>query len=95
MPHRLSQLQRCHIMFRDCEIGELDGNDAKFSRIAFAGTRIDVLSLQHAICADVDLRGARLREIRNVDSLHGTTMSLEQIADLSEVFARSIGIRTQ
>ena len=83
------------IMFRDCEIGELDGNDAKFSRIAFAGTRIDVLSLQHAICADVDLRGARLREIRNVDSLHGTTMSLEQIADLSEVFARSIGIRTQ
>lgn len=83
------------IMFRDCEIGELDGNDARLSRIAFTGTRIDVLSLQHAICTDVDLRGARLREIRNVDSLHGTTMSLEQIADLSEVFARSIGIRTQ
>lgn len=83
------------IMFRDCEIGELDGNDARLSRIAFARTRIDVLSLQHAICTDVDLRGARLQEIRNVDSLHGTTMSLEQIADLSEVFARSIGIRTQ
>lgn len=30
-------------------------------------------------------------------SIHciGPTMSLEQIADLSEVFARSIGIRTQ
>lgn len=83
------------IMFRDCEIGELDGNDARLARIAFAETRIDVLTLQHAICTDVDLRGARLREIRNVDSLHGTTMSLEQIADLSEVFARSIGIRTQ
>ncbi|RYN13750.1 hypothetical protein PG2006B_0878 [Bifidobacterium animalis subsp. animalis] len=86
----------CHdIMFRDFEIGELDGNGARLSRIAFTGTRIDVLTLQHAICTDVDLRGARLREIRNVDSLHGTTMSLAQIADLSEVFARSIGIRTQ
>lgn len=83
------------IMFRDCEIGELDGNGARLSRIAFTGTRIDVLTLQHAICTDVDLRGARLREIRNVDSLHGTTMSLAQITDLSAVFARSIGIRTQ
>ncbi|KOA60815.1 hypothetical protein BAAM0499_02250 [Bifidobacterium animalis subsp. animalis MCC 0499] len=83
------------IMFRDCEIGELDGNGARLSRIAFTGTRIDVLTLQHAICTDVDLRGARLREIRNVDSLDGTTMSLAQITDLSAVFARSIGIRTQ
>ncbi len=83
------------IMFRDCEIGELDGNGARLSRIAFTGTRIDVLTLQHAICTDVDLRGARLREIRNVDSLHGTTISLAQITDLSAVFARSIGIRTQ
>lgn len=28
------------IMFRDCEIGELDGNGARLSRIAFTGTRI-------------------------------------------------------
>lgn len=82
------------LVFRDCAIGEFDGNDARLSCIAFVDTRVDILSLQHAACADVDLRGARLREIRGVDSLAGTTMTLEQIADLAAVFARSIGIRT-
>lgn len=85
----------CHdLMFRDCTIGEFDGNGARLSRVRFADTRVDVLSLQHAVCADVDLRGARLREVRGVDSLKGTTMTVGQIADLAEVFARSIGIRT-
>ncbi|MEF2736370.1 MAG: hypothetical protein U0N15_03990 [Bifidobacterium choerinum] len=32
--------------------------------------------------------------IRGGDSLKGTTMTIEQIADLAAVFARSLGIRT-
>lgn len=83
------------IMFRDCEIGELDGNSVK--------------ALAHRIHRDTNRRAhpaachmhrcgfawCAATEIRNVDSLDGTTMSLAQITDLSAVFARSIGIRTQ
>ncbi|KFI57595.1 cytosolic protein [Bifidobacterium choerinum] len=82
------------LVFRDCTIGEFDGNDARLSRVAFIDTDVAVLSLRHAVCADVDLRGARLHEIRGGDSLKGTTMTIEQIADLAAVFARSLGIRT-
>lgn len=82
------------LVFRDCTIGEFDGNDARLSRVAFIDTDVAVLSLWHTVCADVDLRGARLHEIRGVDSLKGTTMTVEQIADLAAVFARSLGIRT-
>ena len=46
-----------------------------------------------ATVGDVDLRGARLHRIENVEYLRGTTMSLDQIADLAAAFAASLGIR--
>ncbi|WP_164518415.1 hypothetical protein [Bifidobacterium castoris] len=40
-----------------------------------------------------DLRGAHLRRIEYAESLHGITMTLDQIADFALAFTASFGIR--
>lgn len=77
----------------DCVIDEFDAVGAQLTRVAFPGTRIESINLQHATVGDVDLRGARLHRIENVEYLRGTTMSLDQIPDLAAAFAASLGIR--
>ena len=81
------------VQFVDCAIDEFDAVGAQLTRVAFPGTRIESINLQHATVGDVDLRGARLHRIENVEYLRGTTMSLDQIADLAAAFAASLGIR--
>ncbi|RYQ17932.1 Pentapeptide repeats (9 copies) [Bifidobacterium pseudolongum subsp. globosum] len=81
------------VRFVDCVIDEFDAVGAQLTRVAFPGTRIESINLQHATVSDVDLRGARLHRIENVEYLRGTTMSLDQIADLAAAFAASLGIR--
>ena len=82
------------VRFVDCVIDEFDAVGAQLTRVAFPGTRIESINLQHATVSDVDLRGMRLHRIENVEYLRGTTMSLDQIADLAAAFAASLGIRT-
>ena len=79
--------------FVDCVIDEFDAVGAQLTRVAFPGTRIESINLQHATVGDVDLRGVQLRRIEGVEYLRGTTMSLDQIADLAAAFATSLGIR--
>ena len=75
------------VEMRDCHIGYLNLRDATWRDVR------ESINLQHATVSDVDLRGARLHRIENVEYLRGTTMSLEQIADLAAAFAASLGIR--
>ena len=82
------------VVFHHCRIDSFDAADARLTRVAFPGTSIGTISLRHAQLADVDLRGASLTAIEGVEYLAGTTMTLDQIADLAAAFAASIGIRT-
>ena len=82
------------VAFRRCRIDSFDAADASLTRVAFPDTSIGTLSLRHAQLTDVDLRGASLEAIEGVEYLAGTTMTLDQIADLAAAFAAGIGIRT-
>ncbi|MUH59662.1 pentapeptide repeat-containing protein [Bifidobacterium canis] len=82
------------VRFENCAIDEFDGVGAQLTRLSFAGCQINSINLQHATVSNVDLRDARLARIEGVEYLRGTTMSLDQIADLAAAFAESLGIRT-
>lgn len=83
------------VSFRDCRIETFDAIGASLTRIDFPGCTIGSLSLQHAKNTDVDLRQSTIRGIVGAEHLAGTTMGIDQIADLAPAFAASIGIRTQ
>lgn len=83
------------VVFRNCRIDQFDAGDATLKRIAFPRTSIGALDLRHATITDVDLRDAKLESIQGVEHLRGTTMTLDQIADLAAAIATSIGIRLQ
>ena len=83
------------VSFRDCRIETFDAIGASLTRIDFPGCTIGSLSLQHAKNTDVDLRQSTIRGIVGAEHLAGTTMDIDQIADLAPAFAASIGIRTQ
>ena len=56
-------------------------------------TRIDRLDCTGAKLADVDLRGARLTDIGNIEGLRGASISIEQLLDLAPALAERLGIR--
>ncbi len=85
--------QLSDVVFADCRITDLDLGHATASRLAFPGTRIDRLDCSGAKLADVDLRGARLSDIGNIEGLHGASISLEQLLDLAPALAERLGIR--
>ena len=83
------------VVFQDCVIDDFDAAHAVLGRIAFPGTTIHAINLQHAVADDVDLRGAELQEIHDVAGLRGTTMLVDQISQLAQSFAASLGIRLE
>ena len=83
------------VTFRGCRIGAFDAADARLTRVAFPGSVIGSLDLRHAVSKDVDLRGCELHAIDGVAHLAGTTMAVEQIADLAAAFAAGLGIRLE
>ena len=83
------------VVFQDCVIDDFDAAHAVLGRIAFSGTTIHAINLQHAVADDVDLRGAELQEIHDVAGLRGTTMLVDQISQLAQSFAASLGIRLE
>ena len=76
-------------------LDDFDAAHAVLGRIAFPGTTIHAINLQHAVADDVDLRGAELQEIHDVAGLRGTTMLVDQISQLAQSFAASLGIRLE
>lgn len=80
------------VIFRECDIADFDAADATLERVAFADTAIGSIAAHGASIAHVDLRGARLTEIRGVADLAGVTMSADQIAALAVPIAASLGI---
>lgn len=85
--------QLTDVVFSDCTITDLDLGHATASRLAFPGTRIDRFDGTGSKLADVDLRGAKLADVGNIEGLRGASISLEQLLDLAPALAQRLGIR--
>ena len=81
------------VVFADCQITDLDLGHATASRLAFPGTRVDRLDCSGSRLSDVNLRGARLADIGDIEGLRGASISLEQLLDLAPALAQRVGIR--
>lgn len=81
-----------NVVLEDCEIGELDlgGGDVRALRVDRSS--IEVLSVEGAHLADVDLVGAVLAVVRGIAGLRGATLSTVQLLELAPQFAASLGI---
>lgn len=78
--------------FVDCAIEEFDLTSATAKNVTFENCTIDHLILTGATCQKMDLRGARISRVTNVEGLKGTILNPEQFADLAPSFARLLGI---
>lgn len=81
------------VSFTDCVIEELDLVQTKARRVAFPGTRIARLNVQHGRFEHVDLRGADVEEIDGVGGLAGVTISSQQLDLLAPLLAQERGIK--
>jgi uncharacterized protein YjbI with pentapeptide repeats len=80
------------VLLQRCVIDELDLVGAKLARVRFESCQIGSLDLTRTTNADVDLRGAELRQISGLTGLAGCTISPEQLDDLSGPLASQLGI---
>lgn len=80
------------VVFTDCVIDELDLVSATATRVAFEGTTIKRLDVQHSTFEHVDLRGAQIEEITGVQALGGAVVSPVQLTLLAPALAGALGI---
>jgi uncharacterized protein YjbI with pentapeptide repeats len=80
------------VLLQRCVIDELDLVGAKLARVRFESCQIASLDLSRTTNADVDLRGAELRQISGLTGLAGCTISPQQLFDLSGPLATQLGI---
>ena len=62
------------------------------TRLAFAGCRIETLTLSGARLVDVDLRGADFRAITGLAGLAGSWVTEDQLTELAPHLARHLKI---
>lgn len=88
----LRDAQVSDLLFSNCLIEELDLMRAKATRVGFSNCRVGRLELTGSTLADVDLRGAQLRDVGDLAGLRGATLSLEQLLDLAPLMAERLGV---
>ncbi len=91
----LSASRLSHLTFESCEIGELDLTDADARTVGFVDCGVEILTVAGARLSNVDLSGARLTQLRGIDSLRGAVVSREQLNDLAPLLAEHLGLEVR
>ncbi len=79
------------VLFRDCQIGELDLSGAQLERVALENTQIERLVLFDSRSQYLDLRSAELHIIDGLDALKGIMISHTQAVLMADMLAAELG----
>jgi uncharacterized protein YjbI with pentapeptide repeats len=66
---------------------------AQFEEVAFDCADLAGADFTQARCSGVDLRGARLDEMRGIGSLGGATVGFDQLVGLAPALAQALGLK--
>lgn len=88
----LRAAQLMDVKISDCTISELDLTAASLTRVRLTDTTVEHLVLHQAQLQDVDLRGAELHRITEVEFMRGATISPLQLELLAPVLAAQVGL---
>ena len=80
------------VVLRDCVLEGLDLRDARCTRVAFIGCRIDTLEVAGGAFTHLDLRGSTLGTVDSAVALRGAIVDGDQLLDLAPLLAEASGI---
>jgi uncharacterized protein YjbI with pentapeptide repeats len=82
------------VVFRDCDLRELDAAGARWTRVRFEDCRLGHLDVSGATLSAVDLSPSELEGVAGVGGLRGARISPAQLVQLAPAFAEHLGVRT-
>jgi uncharacterized protein YjbI with pentapeptide repeats len=80
------------VAFTASSLVDSDFSDAKLTDVTFDRGNLRHAQFSHAKCERVDLRGARLEELRGAAALSGATIAPEQLVVLAPALAVAVGL---
>lgn len=87
---RMARLQR--VRFDDSQLAGAEFSGGALDEVSFAGSDLTRADFSSARCATVDLRTARLDEIRGIAALKGATIGFDQLVGLAPALAVALGL---
>lgn len=90
---RFARLRR--VAFRGCDLREVDFHGAELEHVTFAGCNLTGAAFDQVKIEAVDLREARLEDLRGIGGLTGAVVEPGQLVALAPMLATALGLQVR
>jgi uncharacterized protein YjbI with pentapeptide repeats len=87
---RSAQVEQSRVQASNCARADFGG--ARLDRVQLTDCDLTAADFSNARCTDLDLRGARLEQLKGIGSLRGAIIGPEQLYGLAPGLATAVGI---